>query len=269
MRVAISTIALVACTSLASAADLGGPYEPYGDSIKDVPAIAAQPSWSGLYFGGHAGWLTGEWDGRTQGGNAQQPTNGGYSDPHKTLDGDGWLGGAQIGYNWQRGDLVLGVEADISWGDLDGHWGGFTDDDGSVSAWDKDYNLSLKYFGTARVRLGYATGRFMPYITGGFAWARTNGDISSAYYRYGTDYEGTSYASTNENHTGWVAGLGAELILFSNWTARAEWLHVDLGKEDYHFKGKTFTGADWDDDKFPADLTFDVFRVGVNYKFGN
>ncbi len=269
MRLALSTVALVACTSLASAADLGGPYG-YDGSIKDGPYAAPAYNWSGLYFGGHTGLATGEWDGRTQGGNDAQPTSGGYLDPHKTLDGDGWLGGAQVGYNWQHGSLVFGVEADISWTDLDGHWDGVTDDDGSTSEWDKGYDISLEYFGTARIRVGYAGGRFMPYITGGFAWAKTSGDISSAYYNQnGTNYVGTSYASVDETHTGWVVGAGAELMLASGWTARAEWLHIDLGEEDYHFTGKTYAGDDWNDDKFPADLTFDVFRIGVNYKFGH
>jgi len=278
MRPAIAALGLLLSTSLASAADLGGPI--YGGSMKD-DFVAPIPSWTGLYFGGHVGYGWGEWDGETQGTGAPQPTNGGFSDPHRTLDADGWLGGGQLGFNWQAGKVVFGIEADISAGDMgERKFIGITDDDGIAHDFAKELDFTLKYFGSVRGRIGYAMGQFMPYITGGFAWAKTEGDISSTQLdppgvhnnpANATGYleDGTSRASVSETHTGWVVGVGTEIMLAQNLTARAEWLHFDLGKEDYSFKGTTFTGAVYDHDQFPADLTFDVFRLGVNYKFNH
>ncbi len=92
----------------AIAADLGGGPARRG-SIKDAPLPPSVPlySWSGLYIGAHVGygWSDLDW---TAGG-ATSSDNGG-----------GWLGGAQIGYNWQRGALVFGVEADITGSGIDG-----------------------------------------------------------------------------------------------------------------------------------------------------
>src|SRR5690606_34623970 len=96
MRLALSTVALVACTSLASAADLGGPYE-YEGSIKDGPIAAAPFSWTGFYIGANAGYGWGE-----------------IAD-HEP---DGWFGGGQIGFNYQVGSMVLGLEADIQGADM-------------------------------------------------------------------------------------------------------------------------------------------------------
>ena len=72
----------------------------------------------------------------------------------------------------------------------------------------------------------------------------------------------TGSGSISETHHGWAAGAGGEFMLTENWTGRAEWLHVDLGETS----SKAIANGT---DSFPADLTFDVFRVGVNYKFGH
>src|SRR5690606_11605872 len=111
MRYLVPLGFLLASTTCVAAADFGGPS--YDGSLKDAPLAAPAPVWSGLYLGGHAGWLTGGWDG-----------NMAYSDEHlypgltldssgKNFDGDGWLGGLQIGFNRQHGSIVWGLEADI------------------------------------------------------------------------------------------------------------------------------------------------------------
>lgn len=237
--------------------------------LVSTSASADEYNWSGFYIGAHGGWATGGWDGRlaTTAGNPP-PDDAGFSDPTRTIDGDGYVGGGQLGYNLQFGSLVAGVEADLSWTDLGGNETFATDKLGPP-IWEKAHDLSLERFGTARVRLGYAIGRFLPYVTGGIAWGKTSADLGVAYIQNGTDYKGTSYASTSETHTGWAAGAGLEWMMRDNWTVKAEWLHIDLGEEDYHYKGETYFDTPFETDSFPADLTFDVFRVGVNYKFGN
>src|SRR5690606_21306556 len=108
MRVAISAIALLACTSLASAADFGGPT--YGGSLKDGPAPTVY-KWTGLYVGGHAGYGWGEMSGdaltRTDPTVPYGPAFGGPTfagtdaDNRLSIDMDGWLAGGQVGYNLQ------------------------------------------------------------------------------------------------------------------------------------------------------------------------
>lgn len=262
MRSCVSIIALVACTSLANAADLG-PYEPYEGSLKDAPVLAAVPLWSGIYVGAHAGWLTGGWDGNMAYSDAYLYPNLAFDGSSKSLDGDGWLGGLQVGFNRQHGAVVWGLEADFSWADLsEGKrlWP-YPGNPGSP-AW--NVGLELDYFGTLRGRLGYlVTPQLLLYGTGGFAWARTSGGLAVVY-----DWGVNAAGSTDENHFGWAAGVGGEWMVADRWSIKAEWLHVDLGKEDYHLKGTTLGGVPHITDSFPAELEFDVFRVGVNYNFG-
>ena len=226
--------------------------------------------WTGLYIGAHAGHAWGDWDGtlETTGGNV------GYSNPNRSISADGWLGGLQAGYNSQFKGVVVGVEADISWSDSDGS-GTFDTDQTGPAVFSKKHDLSLDYFGTARVRVGLPTGHFLPYLTGGVAWGKTDGDLAVAYYPNPANPPfGISGASTREHHVGWTLGGGVELALGGNWSLKAEYLHIDLGKEKYLFKGEVFNiagpgvGAPFNTDSFASDLTLDTVRVGLNYKFG-
>lgn len=263
-RLIITGLACAGLATTASAADLGG-AGAYNGSLKDAPIAAAAPIWSGLYVGGHAGWLTGGWDGNMAYSDAYQYQLD-FDASSKSLDGDGWLGGLQAGFNRQHGAIVWGMEADISWADLDEGkrlwpYPGQTD-----TAWDIDNELD--YFGTVRGRLGYLiTPRLLLYGTGGFAFAKASSSL--AVYDTGADPDLLSATgSSNAHHFGWAAGLGGEWLVADGWSVKAEWLHVDLGKEDYHLKGTTAGGVPHVTDSFPADLEFDVFRLGVNYNFG-
>ena len=268
MRVAISAIALLACTSLASAADLGGPYE-YEGSIKDGPIAAAPYNWTGLYFGGHVGWATGEWDGslRTAGANP----NDVWDNPNQSYDFDGWVGGLQIGANRQHGSFVWGIEADASWGDLEGSKEVFTKTE--AVSWIDDFSIDA--FGTVRGRLGVLVSpRLLLYGTGGLAWAKT--DLKHTVVDKPLVNPGvTVKASADEYHLGWVAGAGGEYMIADNWTIRGEWLHVDLGEARYHAVGMKWSQNRQFDTPVATDsitntsLKFDVFRLGVNYKFGH
>lgn len=254
MRVAISTIALLASTSLASAADLGGPYEPYGGSIKDEPYVAAAPfSWTGFYIGANVGHGWGNLD-TSSIFDPQLPLDG----IRANLDPDGWFGGGQIGYNIQSGQMVFGVEADFQGADLsDSASSAFNVQDPLILA----TSIDVRSFGTVRGRLGLDLGRMMPYVTGGFAWANAKGKTS-------VTYDNDMYTGSDSNtHTGWVLGGGIEFALDSNWSAKAEYLYYDLGKESYTI---TYVGPDLGDTYSPkADLDFHTVRIGVNYKFGH
>ncbi|HEX6000708.1 MAG TPA: outer membrane beta-barrel protein [Hyphomicrobiaceae bacterium] len=255
-----------------------------GLTVLALPAAADEPRWTGFYVGGHAGYGWADWDGRyatTAGCGGPCPVfdpanpvpgyNIGMANPFQTLSGDGWLGGGQIGFNLQNGAWVFGLEADVSGGELEASGGRATDEAYNASIWDKKVAMSLDSFGTVRARLGYANGSVMPYLTGGLAWGNTSGDLAVTYTPNGykdanAKAAGTSFASADESHLGWTVGGGVEWKLGGGFSVKAEYLYVDLGSADYAFKGETYTGAAFDTDSFPADLTFHTVRLGLNYK---
>jgi outer membrane immunogenic protein len=145
---------------------------------------------------------------------------------HDATEPSGGLIGAQAGYNWQSGQLVVGVETDIQWSGAD-----------DVVAPRK---FSNSWFGTTRGRVGYAMNNVLAYGTGGFA--------------YGGLELTTAGLSETRTHFGWTLGVGAEVGLTPNWTARIEYLYFDLTNDTY------FTGTS-------HGLESSVMRAGVNYKF--
>lgn len=239
--------------------------------VGDTPDYVAEEfSWTGLYFGGHIGYGWADWDGTletTAGCPNSCVVNASFSMPDRTIDGEGVFGGLQAGANWQLPNMfVLGVEADVSLSDIEGTATFDTDLDGP-SVWSKRHDLRLDYFGTVRGRIGYAMGRVLPYVTGGLAWGHASGDLGVTYIQNGITPVGTSYASVDEMHLGWVIGAGAEVALGKSWTLKAEYLYMDLGKQDYLFEGSTFVDTPFDTDSFPSDLTVGTVRVGINYLY--
>jgi len=116
------------------------------------------------------------------------------------------------------------------------------------------YTDKLEWFGTVRGRLGWAFDRWMPYITGG--WAYGHGEIN------GTSTVGAlaTAFSTSQNYSGWTIGGGVEWAFANNWSAKAEYLYIDFGD------GPTVpitTGVNVVSGK----MTDNIVRIGVNYKF--
>jgi outer membrane immunogenic protein len=269
-RTSASVIALVACTSLAAAADLNGPS--YGGSLKDDYAAPAAHNWGGVYIGANLGYAWGDLKVRDMNYTYQEPPQlAGPLEGTAKLSTDGWFGGAQIGYNLQSGRFVIGVEADIQGGDVSDSIelvGKMPEDVGILSGRDIEGTLSadINYFGSVRARLGLAHDRVMPYITGGFAWA--NVDVDANLTIDGQIDDIIIAKSKSNTHTGWVVGGGIEVALDQNWSLKGEYLYWDFGKETYSFSTvsslnniHTISGE--------ADLSFHTFRVGVNYKFGH
>ena len=227
----------------ASAADLGGPS--YRPSVKDEYAYAPQPMpfWRGFYFGGNVGY---GWDG---GNNQSLSTSDGLFSAG--IENSGAFGGAQFGYNAQFGNIVAGIEADIQGGDVNGSRG-FAGG-GAVGVMSTDIN----YFGTIRGRLGYASGPFLLYATGGFAWGsvdtRATGVTSLG---NGYDLSGSSMA------TGYVVGGGVEYAFSRNWSAKLEYQYINL---DAGTLGGVDSGGQAVSTKVEPDLH--TVRMGLNYRF--
>jgi outer membrane immunogenic protein len=238
-----------------------------------APALAQDHNWSGLYLGGHVGYV--DPDASVD----LSHTTGAiiYKDPFnpstRDLEGDASvLGGLQAGANQQFGRLVIGLETDVSWADLstEGTFAtikqpGCTNGD-SCTQW--HIQTDIETLGTARGRLGLAVGHALFYGTAGVAWALT--DTTQT-----TRHNGPAFAtpgaivSGDSNHVGYVVGGGLEWALSPNWSIKGEYLYMDLGTADYHLTGVTAPGSKtpWAE-AFSEDLTLQSARVGLNYKFG-
>lgn len=244
--------AVVALSAPALAADLSYPVK--APPVAYVPAF----SWTGLYLGGNVGYGWGDgsapWDRylawHYAGWDATSYSGG--SDPA------GWFGGAQIGYNYQfSNNVVLGLEADVAFGSLTDklNYTAFDDD-----LADQDFGsvqTKIESFGTVRARLGYAMDRFLPYVTGGLAWANVKVSENWTSYTDGVyDPFWSGSASKNETLWGWTLGGGVEYAVTDNWTVKAEYLYADLGDINWDSAANT-----------NIDVTLQTVKLGVNYKF--
>lgn len=243
--------ALVLLATSALAADLPRKAPP-------PPPQPVQASWTGFYIGAHAGYSWGRWDGDLTFDPGTGPLQ--VFDPsHRTIDAHGWLFGGQIGFNYQVNYFVFGLEADASWTNLKGS-NNFTTFDGATN-WAIENRLD--WFATVRGRAGVAIDNLLFYGTGGVAFGQTKGDlVVTALPAFVT-----AVGSATENHIGWAAGGGVEWQYTRALSVKFEYLHVDLGSASYRLVGTTFVGTPFTTDSFPADLKFDIVRVGVNYRF--
>jgi outer membrane immunogenic protein len=139
----------------------------------------------------------------------------------------GFAGGVQGGYNWQNGPWVFGLEADIQ-------ASGAND---TFAAW----KFSNPWFGSVRGRVGYALNNVLFYGTGGFAFGELRAE--------------TLGVSESQTNAGWTVGAGAEMGLTRNWTARIEYLYVDLSESRFVTTGLSHGSH------------FGLVRLGVNYRF--
>jgi len=195
--------------------------QPYKAPAYVAPAV---PSWSGFYIGinGGYGWGKSNWD-----------------IPAISLKPAGGLAGGTIGYNFQTGSWVWGVEADLD-------WSGMKDSTACAGGTCETKN---DWLGTARARIGYAGwNNWLPYITGGAAFGDVKADRS------------VSGTTTSKTQLGWTAGLGVEYAIRSNWSVKVEYLYADLGKFDC---GTACIPVGTDDVSFKTNIV----RAGLNYRF--
>ncbi len=208
----------------AGAADIA-PTRPY--SMPKAPVFVPFFSWNGFYLGLYAGYGFGqsEWL-----NTATNVSTGNF-------DVSGGLAGGTVGYNWQFGSTVFGLEGDIGWSGLKGS---------TTTNCPLSCETRTTWFGTGRGRIGYAFDRFMPYITGGAAF----GDIRA---------EAGGFSGTTKTQFGWVAGVGLEYAFLHNWTAKIEYLYADMGSVQCPAAN---CGATID-----TSLEVNIVRGGLNYKF--
>lgn len=246
MKKILVAAALVGTGVSAQAADLAVKAPVY-----KAPVIAAY-NWTGFYLGVNAGLGFGR--SYTQLSNS---IAGVGADSQNRLGGLGALGGAQIGYNWQVGNLfginnvVFGLEADIQ-------GTSFRDDRTCavecVGAFGVAYDQKLGWFGTVRGRVGLANGPVLSYLTGGFAYGGVKTTV--------TDFAAPALATTFSNtRSGWTIGSGVEAALGGNWTGKLEYLYLDLGTQ-------TGTALAPNPYVYASEIREHIFRAGLNYRIG-
>ena len=146
---------------------------------------------------------------------------------NSAVEPSGFLGGLQAGFNWQNGQFVVGGETDIQ----------VTGADDTFAP----YKFSNPWFGTLRGRAGWALNNMLFYGTLGLAYGELKGET------FGLD--------ESKTHIGWAGGLGMEVGLMPNWSAKVEYLYMDLNNRFY-----SITGVN-------NGLESNMLRFGVNYHF--
>ncbi len=223
--------------------------------------VAPAPLWTGWYIGANIG---GSFGTATQSASfpptALPPTSPFGS---TSSDLDGVIGGGQIGYNWQTGNWVLGIEADIQ-GSSEQASSSLTGT-GSVpgilpitTTGTLSINEKLDWFGTVRGRLGVLAGpNWLLYGTGGLAYGELDTDTTLT-------VAGVSVANNfTTTRAGWTAGGGIEGWITQNWTAKIEYLYIDFGSFTNTFTGLgVFTPI-----TLSTHVTDNIVRVGLNYHF--
>jgi outer membrane immunogenic protein len=218
-----AAFAVAGVAATATAADLS--RRPPPPPPTRAPLVAPSYNWTGFYAGinGGYGWGNSKWDGLP----ATSNVNGG-------------MFGGQLGYNWQFGQFVYGVEGDGDWTDLRGT--------ARVANCGVGFCRTRNDFlATARGRIGFAADRWLPYVTGGLAVGNIRATVPGA-------------AGIDETNAGWTVGGGLEFALAGNWTAKAEYLHVDLGNAGCSTPCGLPAGNN-------VGLTTNVVRGGINYRF--
>jgi outer membrane immunogenic protein len=250
--------------SSAFAADIA-PRAP----VLKAPPVPVIDSWTGFYIGATAGYGWGSGD-STIAPNAPELGIGGGDPIVGPLPGrpnyNGFVGGGEIGYNARFNNFLAGIEADLSYAGLRGS----NTATGALfigGIFSTTLERRLDWFGTLRGRLGVlATNDLLVYGTAGLAYGDARTNFTATNLAVACPFNWCLSGSTSGISVGWVAGAGVEYAFAPRWTAKAEYLHVDLGSRsvtaiDSFTVGGAVTTT--------STTRVDIARVGVNFLFSH
>jgi len=211
--IAMLSPAILMSGSIVSAADAPPARGYYAPPPPPPPFY----SWTGLYVGVHGG--------------------GGWADLGVGDTGSGFIGGGQVGYNYQVNQWVIGLEAEVSGAGIKNNLASF----GPITA-----SFNWNSLATLSSRFGYAFDNWLVYGKAGAAWADVSANVSAF---------GMQMVSAGGTANGWVAGVGAEYAFQNNWSAKIEYNAFGFGSDS-----ATFISGN--------DVTVQTVKAGVNYRFG-
>ena len=262
-RILLIGASIVALAVPAMAADLPVKAPP--------PVMAPLPTWTGFYLGLNGGY---SW------GNSRREVNfvtstGGIVTGGGTITGsgqdlEGGLFGGQIGYNWQTANWVLGIETDIQWANQRGsavfNCPSCVTLPSGVTRTGAIVDQNLEWFGTFRGRAGFlVTPSALLYATGGLAYGSLKTDITLAGFTpAGVPISAT--ASGSNTRVGWTVGGGVEWKFSPNWSAKVEYLYMDIGRTSGTAFLTTPAGAVIGAN-VTSRVTDNIIRGGFNYQF--
>ena len=258
-----TTAAIILSAVAANAADL--PARAY---TKAPAFVAPVFSWTGFYIGAKAGYGFGDNQTVTTTGQAVANVNnvvGGARPGSVRLNNDGFIGGGQIGYNFQFSpSWVFGIEADIAYTDFRDTRTVVTLPLAGAGTLNNTFTSRLDYLGTVRGRIGYAVDRTLFYGTGGFAY----GEVRNSANFFGTAGQLQFTGANSNTKTGYTVGGGIEHAFAPNWTVKGEYLYYDLGRDTVNVA--VIPGSGGGGTGYNSSFRNDghIVRAGLNYKFG-
>jgi outer membrane immunogenic protein len=225
-KILLAALAATSLTSVASAADMAARMP-----MKAPPIVSPAYNWTGFYIGAMGGY---GWSDEVR------ARAGGVVVALSTDELRGGFVGGTLGYNWQMGQWVIGLEADAAWSDMR-----VTDTVLAVTLQDR-----IRAFGSVTGRIGIlAAPSMLLYAKGGFAWADNRISATAGLL---------TFAESNV-HTGWTIGGGGEWKFAPNWSAKVEYMYADYGYENY-LAGFVAGGVD-------LAVTTHTIKGGINYQF--
>lgn len=224
----------------ALAADLPPSPPPRAPAVY-VPAVLPIYNWAGVYVGINGGW---GWGSTKYTANAV----GTFPGTTGSLSDNGGVVGGTLGANFQAGAFVFGVEGDWDYSAIN------TGTTASICTFSGNCQTGNNWLATARGRAGYAADRVLFFATAGGAFANVQ-----------TNFNGTT---TTHTQSGWTAGAGVEWAFADNWTAKVEYLYVNLGNGSVNCATAACLAASTGV-QIPVSvgLTENLIRAGVNFKF--
>ncbi|WP_027556091.1 outer membrane protein [Bradyrhizobium sp. Cp5.3] len=239
-KLLLVTASMMALSAVAPAfgADLAA-QPVYTKAPPPPPVVVAYYDWSGFYAGLNGGW-----------GSSHNSWDFAGTTPEGSHDANGGTVGGQIGYRWQIGQTVIGVEAQGNWADFSGS---------NVStAFPADSNHTrVDAFGLMTSQFGYAFSNVLLYAKAGAA-------VTSSTYQVNSVPPGTQLASADTTRWGGTVGAGIEVNVAPNWSVGIEYDHVFMPTSDVNFTATA--GGSFGNDRIRQD--FDLVTARLNYKFG-
>jgi outer membrane immunogenic protein len=234
------TALLTIASGSAMAADLSRPSAAPAPVYTKAPMMAPF-SWTGFYVGGDGGY------GYATSSGTVASAGGGLASVPYSFNVNGPIAGGFVGGNYQMGQYVFGGEADWQWANLTGNSGAIPGFGGAATV-----STTVKSYGSARGRLGFAVDHWLFFGTAGWAW----GTWSTSYGPSGGAVSATNSANSAK---GWTAGAGIEYAFTNNLLGRVEYRYTDLGSASFSSPTVIELGNK---------VTINDIRVGLAFKFG-